>query len=270
MNELRIDTILGELRLIGDERALHAICFSGQAWEYARPTQLIGNRLLDDTAQWILDWLAGTTRAATPTLAQLGTPFQQTVWRALMELPRGGHSSYGALAAQIGNRAAVRALGAAVGRNPWSLLVPCHRVLGANGSLTGYAGGLGRKRALLALERGQDLPMSTVTEPYRKQYSTAMQLRPGASVRWQSHADDGEFPGWSFATDAQQRSAWVPRDWFAGDSLHGWAKRSYDSAELDVARGDRVLELDSFGGWSYARCADGRVGWLPQSILQSP
>lgn len=81
-----------------------------------------------------------------------GTAFQQAVWQALLTLPSGSTCSYGALASRIGKPAAVRAVGAAVGRNPLSIIVPCHRVIGTNGSLTGYAGGLARKTALLQLE----------------------------------------------------------------------------------------------------------------------
>jgi methylated-DNA-[protein]-cysteine S-methyltransferase len=81
-----------------------------------------------------------------------GTAFQQTVWRALMRIPRGEVSSYGALSARIGKPAAMRAVGGAVGRNPLSIIVPCHRVLGTDGSLTGYAGGLERKVSLLRIE----------------------------------------------------------------------------------------------------------------------
>ena len=81
-----------------------------------------------------------------------GTAFQQAVWQALLSIPMGGSVSYGVIAQQINNPAAVRAVGAAVGRNPISILVPCHRVLGRDGSLTGYAGGLDRKVALLRLE----------------------------------------------------------------------------------------------------------------------
>ena len=83
---------------------------------------------------------------------QAGTEFQQSVWRALMAIPRGDTTSYGLLSQRIGRPAAARAVGAAVGRNPVSVVVPCHRVLGADGSLTGYAGGLERKSALLKLE----------------------------------------------------------------------------------------------------------------------
>ncbi len=81
-----------------------------------------------------------------------GTAFQQAVWQALLSIPFGGCTSYSTIAAKINNPAAVRAVGAAVGRNPISILVPCHRVLGKDGSLTGYAGGLERKVALLRLE----------------------------------------------------------------------------------------------------------------------
>ncbi|MDO8377148.1 MAG: methylated-DNA--[protein]-cysteine S-methyltransferase, partial [Aquabacterium sp.] len=81
-----------------------------------------------------------------------GTPFQQSVWRALQALPRGATSTYAQIATAAGSPAAVRAAGAAIGRNPVSILVPCHRVLGRDGSLTGYAGGLERKQALLQRE----------------------------------------------------------------------------------------------------------------------
>jgi methylated-DNA-[protein]-cysteine S-methyltransferase len=81
-----------------------------------------------------------------------GTPFQQAVWQALLKIPSGASTSYGALSHGLGRPSAVRAVAGAVGRNPISIIVPCHRVLGADGSLTGYAGGLERKTALLQLE----------------------------------------------------------------------------------------------------------------------
>ena len=82
-----------------------------------------------------------------------GTAFQQSVWRALLEIPCGITISYSAVSQQVGRPSAVRAVAAAVGRNPLSIVVPCHRVLGSNGSLTGYAGGVDRKAALLNLEQ---------------------------------------------------------------------------------------------------------------------
>ena len=93
------------------------------------------------------------------------TDFQQAVWRALVALPLGTTVSYGALAVAVGRPAAVRAVGAAVGRNPVSIVVPCHRVVGAAGLLTGYAGGLERKAALLALERGEAAAIGIRTSP---------------------------------------------------------------------------------------------------------
>ena len=81
-----------------------------------------------------------------------GTAFQQAVWRALLQIPRGTTTSYGAIGTRLGKPSAVRAVGGAVGRNPLSIIVPCHRVLGSKGTLTGYAGGLERKVALLQLE----------------------------------------------------------------------------------------------------------------------
>lgn len=86
-----------------------------------------------------------------------GTPFQQSVWRALQQIPFGQTCSYGALAASISKSSAVRAVGAANGRNPLSIIVPCHRVIAADGALTGYAGGLKNKQALLQLEADQAL-----------------------------------------------------------------------------------------------------------------
>ena len=84
-----------------------------------------------------------------------GTAFQQSVWQALLAIDAGDTASYSEVAARIGNPAAVRAVGAAIGRNPVSIVVPCHRVIGSGGALTGYAGGLARKTALLQLEREQ-------------------------------------------------------------------------------------------------------------------
>jgi len=86
-------------------------------------------------------------------LALAGTPFQRRVWEALAAIPYGHTVTYGTIATRIHAATAVRAVGAAIGRNPISIVVPCHRVVGADGSLTGYAGGVDRKRALLALER---------------------------------------------------------------------------------------------------------------------
>ena len=113
--------------------------------------------VLQEVMRQLSDYFAGRrTQFDVPLDLAYGTAFQQSVWQALLKIPQGGTASYGELSARIGKPAAVRAVGAAVGRNPVSIIVPCHRVMGAGGALTGYAGGLERKSALLRLE-GVDL-----------------------------------------------------------------------------------------------------------------
>lgn len=100
------------------------------------------------------DYFGGSrNRFDLPLDLQGGTAFQQSVWQALLAIPAGATTSYGAISQRVGRPTAVRAVGAAVGRNPVSIVVPCHRVVGRDGALTGYAGGLERKSALLALEQ---------------------------------------------------------------------------------------------------------------------
>jgi methylated-DNA-[protein]-cysteine S-methyltransferase len=109
--------------------------------------------VLRQAMQQLTDYFAGQrTQFDLPLDLTGGTAFQQSVWQALLAIPPGATASYGQISSRIGKPAAVRAVGAAVGRNPVSIIVPCHRVVGADGSLTGYAGGLDRKTALLALE----------------------------------------------------------------------------------------------------------------------
>ena len=108
--------------------------------------------VLAETRRQFGEFERGERRAFDLPLSLRGTGFQRAVWAELLRIPFGATSTYGEVARRVGRPAAVRAVGAAVGRNPVSVIVPCHRVLGADGSLTGYAGGLGRKRALLSLE----------------------------------------------------------------------------------------------------------------------
>ena len=111
------------------------------------------NALMDRAARQLDEYFAGHRQRFDVALdLSAGTEFQQAVWQALLGIEPGQATSYGALATAMGKPRAVRALGAAVGRNPVSIIVPCHRVLGLDGSLTGYAGGLDRKRHLLQLE----------------------------------------------------------------------------------------------------------------------
>lgn len=156
------ETPLGRVLLASGGTALTGLWFEGQRHE-ARglaPDALPAPDLpvFDATRAWLDAYLAGEKNLDPPALALSGTPFQLAVWDALRAVPYGRTVTYGELAARVGERlgraTSARAVGAAVGRNPVSLIVPCHRVLGARGELTGYAGGLWRKRALLALERG--------------------------------------------------------------------------------------------------------------------
>lgn len=154
----RIDTPLGPMLLAACGRGLAGAWFEGQrhqpdagAWREA-PTHPV----LCEAAAQLLDYFAGRRRQFDlPLDLSGGTPFQQAVWQALRAIAPGSTLSYAALAARIGRPLAVRAVGAAVGRNPVCVIVPCHRVLGSAGALTGYAGGLPRKQALLRLEQAQ-------------------------------------------------------------------------------------------------------------------
>ncbi len=115
--------------------------------------------LADRLERQLTEWFAGARRAFDLPLALRGTPFQRSVWEALRAIPYAAVRSYGDLAKSLGNPEAVRAVGAANGRNPVAIVVPCHRVIGANGSLTGYAGGVERKQFLLNLEK-QNAPQA--------------------------------------------------------------------------------------------------------------
>jgi methylated-DNA-[protein]-cysteine S-methyltransferase len=112
------------------------------------------DRAFDDVAAQLAEYFDGKRRVFELPLAPEGTPFQLRVWNALLEIPYGETISYGELAARIGDRSASRAVGLANGSNPLPIVIPCHRVIGSNGKLTGYGGGLPIKQQLLTLERG--------------------------------------------------------------------------------------------------------------------
>ena len=149
------DSPLGPLTLAATDKALAGVWFDGQkhmpdarGW----PEQP-DHPVLQQACRELAQYFAGIRQQFdVPLDTSRGTECQQQVWRGLLDIPSGQTISYGTLGTRIGRAAAVRAVGAAVGRNPLSIVVPCHRVLGANGSLTGYAGGLERKTALLRLE----------------------------------------------------------------------------------------------------------------------
>ena len=115
-------------------------------------------RGLDDVAEQLSAYFAGDLREFTVPLDLRGTPFQLLAWRALLEIPYGETASYGEIATAVGRPDAVRAVGATNGRNPIAVIIPCHRVIGADGTLVGYGGGLDRKRLLLELEAEHAAP----------------------------------------------------------------------------------------------------------------
>lgn len=148
---------LGTLVLAATDRGICGIYF--EEHKYFKGTggwrRDDSHPLLQNAARQLDEYFAGQRKRFEVGLDLRGTPFQQSVWSALQALPFGSTTSYGAIAHALANPLAVRASGTAIGRNPVSIIVPCHRVLGASGGLSGYAGGLERKRYLLALENGQ-------------------------------------------------------------------------------------------------------------------
>lgn len=150
----RIDTPLGPLTAARSAAGLSGLWFDGQKHHPGAlgvPLDDGSDPVLSATAAALAAYFSGKPYALPP-LDPAGTAFQREVWQALLDIAPGQPATYGALAGRLGRASAARALGGAVGRNPISVLVPCHRVVGANGSLTGYAGGLARKQALLSLE----------------------------------------------------------------------------------------------------------------------
>lgn len=151
---------LGGITLASDGEALAGLWFDGQKYFGAGLGPCPEERPLpvfDETERWLDIYFSGREPAHFPLLRPRGTPFRQTVWALLMEIPYGSTVTYGELAArtaaQLGlPRMSAQAVGGAVGHNPLSLIIPCHRVVGADGSLTGYAGGTDKKARLLALE----------------------------------------------------------------------------------------------------------------------
>lgn len=151
---------LGSITLSSDGEALTGLWFEGQTHfgstlsggEEDKPLPLF-----DRTEEWLKDYFSGRDPGAAPPLAPKGTPFQRAVWQLLLDIPYGDTVTYGRLSQRLAERMgrksmSPQAVGGAVGRNPISILIPCHRVVGSGGSLTGYAGGLERKILLLKRE----------------------------------------------------------------------------------------------------------------------
>lgn len=150
-----IPSPLGRITLAAARQKLVGVWFDGQADQpdLSSCTQAPGHPVLQQATEQLAQYFAGQRRTFDlPLDLSHGTAFQQAVWQALLDIGYGHTCSYKTLSAAVGRPAAMRAVGGAVGRNPLSIIAPCHRVVGANGALTGYSGGLDRKIALLQLE----------------------------------------------------------------------------------------------------------------------
>lgn len=155
-----MDSPVGRLKLVATEKGL-----AGILWDEGRPSRVRLNieaednehPVLIETERQLAEYFAGRRKEFALTLDVAGTPFQRKVWNALLTIPFGETRSYGQIARQIGNPDAVRAVGAANGRNPVSIVTPCHRVIGSTGKLTGFGGGLDTKARLLALEGARSI-----------------------------------------------------------------------------------------------------------------
>ena len=146
-----------QMLLVADREGLSGVYFDGQKYlpqvesDWRRDAR---HALLRQAKRELAEYFGGERKRFETALAPEGTPFQQAVWKAISAVGFGKTITYSELALHAGFPGSARAAGAATGRNPISIIVPCHRIVGSNGSLTGYAGGLDRKRALLALESG--------------------------------------------------------------------------------------------------------------------
>jgi len=152
-----VDTPLGPITIVGEDDVVTGLYFRHHI---RRPdASMLGpavarsdDGLLDVAAEQVLDYLTGARRGFDLPVRAGGDPFQQAVWRHVLEIPFGETTTYGRIAEHLGDRSLAQKVGQAVGANPLCVMVPCHRVVASNGALTGYAGGLKRKRALLDLE----------------------------------------------------------------------------------------------------------------------
>ena len=148
-----VDSPIGALALAGRGRALTNLRMLNQTYEPDRSDWLRDDRAFSDAVDQLEAYFAGKRTDFDVELNLVGSEFQRRVWQALLTIPYGETRSYGQVAEQIGAAGAARAVGLANGHNPIAIIVPCHRVIGANGSLTGYGGGLDRKRSLLEMEK---------------------------------------------------------------------------------------------------------------------
>ena len=151
MNVFMYKTDIGEIGIMENGMAITHLYFAGE--KIPEGTSIKETPLLKKAGEQLLDYLAGKRKFFELPLAAQGTVFQQNVWKALQEIPYGATCSYGEVAKNIGNPKACRAVGMSNNKNPIPIFIPCHRVIGTNGKLVGYAGGLGIKEHLLKLEK---------------------------------------------------------------------------------------------------------------------
>ena len=154
MNYCYLESPIGTLLIAGDHDAVHRIEFpkNGKPGRPESGWQESSEGAVGEAARQLREYFAGSRTDFDLPLAPDGTPFQRSVWKRLQDIPYGETISYGELAKRVGNPKASRAVGAANGSNPLPIVIPCHRVIGANGKLTGFGGGLPTKEALLTLE----------------------------------------------------------------------------------------------------------------------
>ncbi|OBF31045.1 cysteine methyltransferase [Mycolicibacterium peregrinum] len=153
-----MDSPVGLLTLAGRDGRLRHLRMVDQTYEPSREGWERDDAAFPDAVDQLTAYFAGERTEFELELDMVGTQFQRRVWEALQTIPYGETCSYGEIARQIGSPSGSRAVGLANGHNPIGIIVPCHRVIGANGSLTGYGGGLDRKRALLELEKSRTMP----------------------------------------------------------------------------------------------------------------
>lgn len=158
MNYTYLETPIGTLLIAGDDEAVHRIEFpkNGKASRPEPGWRESSRGAIAEAVRQLREYFAQKREQFDLPLAPEGTEFQRAVWTRLQEIPYGKTISYGELAKRVGNPKASRAVGAANGQNPIPIVIPCHRVIGANGKLTGFGGGLPTKEALLALEAGPE------------------------------------------------------------------------------------------------------------------
>jgi len=164
----KIHSPVGKLKLVASDKALVAVL-----WENDNPNRVRVDTLVENTTHAILtrterqlgEYFAGKRKSFSVALDLRGTPFQRNVWEALLAIPFGETRSYGELARKLGRPHAARAVGAATGRNPISIIVPCHRLVSSTGKLTGFAGGIDAKERLLSIERKRAYRLIAVDKP---------------------------------------------------------------------------------------------------------